>query len=105
MKIRDKIKFDISLKGGFDSKNFHLMIKQIRRFNYYNKIYKGVTLECNFINGQYIFKASDISGIKIKTPSNYSGELNFEITYITTEKGEVEMEKTNQVKLLIVKKY
>lgn len=51
---------------------------------------KGVELEGNvtLINGQYIFKASDISSIKIVTPSNYSGELNFDITYITTEKGE-----------------
>ncbi|WP_323591148.1 hypothetical protein, partial [Aliarcobacter butzleri] len=51
---------------------------------------KGVQLEGNvtLINGQYIFKASDISSIKIVTPSNYSGELNFDITYITTEKGE-----------------
>ncbi|MEV9476131.1 hypothetical protein [Aliarcobacter butzleri] len=51
---------------------------------------KGVELEGNvtLINGQYIFKASDISSIKIVTPPNYSGELNFDITYITTEKGE-----------------
>ncbi|WP_323588464.1 hypothetical protein [Aliarcobacter butzleri] len=51
---------------------------------------KGVELEGNvtLINGQYIFKASDISSIKIVTPANYSGELNFDITYITTEKGE-----------------
>ncbi|MEV9601010.1 hypothetical protein [Aliarcobacter butzleri] len=51
---------------------------------------KGVELEGNvtLINGQYIFKASDIPSIKIVTPANYSGELNFDITYITTEKGE-----------------
>ncbi|MFY4860584.1 Ig-like domain-containing protein [Aliarcobacter butzleri] len=51
---------------------------------------KGVELEGNvtLINGQYIFKASDIPSIKIVTPSNFSGELNFDITYITTEKGE-----------------
>lgn len=51
---------------------------------------KGVELEGNvtLINGQYIFKASDIPSIKIVTPPNYSGELNFDITYITTEKGE-----------------
>ncbi len=51
---------------------------------------KGVELEGNvtLINGQYIFKASDIPSIKIVTPTNYSGELNFDITYITTEKGE-----------------
>ncbi|MDK2065315.1 hypothetical protein PT447_10275, partial [Aliarcobacter butzleri] len=51
---------------------------------------EGVTLEGNvtLVNGQYIFKADDISGIKIVTPANYSGELNFGITYITTEKGE-----------------
>ncbi|MCG3657252.1 hypothetical protein L5F23_11085, partial [Aliarcobacter butzleri] len=51
---------------------------------------KGVELEGNvtLINGQYIFKASDIPNIKIVTPANYSGELNFDITYITTEKGE-----------------
>ncbi|QNM92400.1 hypothetical protein [Aliarcobacter cryaerophilus] len=51
---------------------------------------KGVELEGNvtLINGQYIFKADDISGIKIVTPANYSGELNFDVTYITTEKGE-----------------
>ncbi|MDN5043962.1 hypothetical protein O8C80_11565, partial [Aliarcobacter butzleri] len=51
---------------------------------------KGVELEGNvtLINGQYIFKASDIPSIKIVTPANYSGELNFDIIYITTEKGE-----------------
>ncbi|MCT7568427.1 hypothetical protein, partial [Aliarcobacter butzleri] len=51
---------------------------------------KGVELEGNvtLINGQYIFKASDIPSITIVTPPNYSGELNFDITYITTEKGE-----------------
>ncbi|WNL33102.1 hypothetical protein [Aliarcobacter cryaerophilus] len=51
---------------------------------------KGVELEGNvtLINGQYIFKASDIPSIKIVTPANYSGELNFDVTYITTEKGE-----------------
>ncbi|WP_026802848.1 hypothetical protein [Aliarcobacter lanthieri] len=49
----------------------------------------GVILEgATDINGQYIFKASDIPNIKIITPPNYSGELNFDITYITTEKGE-----------------
>ncbi|MDN5107788.1 Ig-like domain-containing protein [Aliarcobacter butzleri] len=57
----------------------------------------GVTLEgknVNYINGQYIFKATDIDGITIKTPVNYSGELNFDITYITTERGEVVDGKT-----------
>ncbi|RBQ27090.1 hypothetical protein, partial [Arcobacter sp. CECT 9188] len=54
-----------------------------------NKLPEGVTLEgATDINGQYIFKASDIPNIKIVTPPNYSGELNFDITYITTEKGE-----------------
>uniref|UniRef100_UPI001866AAEB Ig-like domain-containing protein n=4 Tax=Aliarcobacter butzleri TaxID=28197 RepID=UPI001866AAEB len=50
---------------------------------------KGVELEGNvtLINGQYIFKASDIPNIKIVTPPNYSGELNFKIDYITTEAG------------------
>ncbi|MGJ0288687.1 hypothetical protein, partial [Aliarcobacter cryaerophilus] len=50
---------------------------------------EGVTLTGNvtLINGQYIFKADDISGIKIVTPPNYSGELNFNIDYITTEAG------------------
>ncbi|MCT7433670.1 hypothetical protein N5T66_10260 [Aliarcobacter cryaerophilus] len=50
----------------------------------------GVTLTGNvtLINGQYIFKADDISGINIVTPPNYSGELNFDIQYITTERGE-----------------
>ncbi|WP_257118928.1 hypothetical protein, partial [Aliarcobacter vitoriensis] len=50
---------------------------------------KDVILEGNvtLINGQYIFKASDIPNIKIVTPPNYSGELNFKIDYITTEAG------------------
>ncbi|MDN5078268.1 hypothetical protein PJV89_09220 [Aliarcobacter butzleri] len=49
----------------------------------------GITLEgsVTLINGQYIFKASDIANIKIVTPQNYSGELNFKIDYITTEAG------------------
>ncbi|MCT7406707.1 hypothetical protein [Aliarcobacter cryaerophilus] len=49
----------------------------------------GITLEgsVTLINGQYIFKASDIPNIKIVTPPNYSGELNFKIDYITTEAG------------------
>ncbi|QNM88199.1 hypothetical protein [Aliarcobacter cryaerophilus] len=49
----------------------------------------GITLEgsVTLINGQYIFKASDIPNIKIVTPQNYSGELNFKIDYITTEAG------------------
>ncbi|MCG3714480.1 hypothetical protein L5F64_02725 [Aliarcobacter butzleri] len=50
----------------------------------------GVTLDGNVteINGKYIFKADDISNIKIVAPANYSGELKFNIDYITTEKGE-----------------
>ncbi|MCT7528383.1 hypothetical protein N5T79_04440 [Aliarcobacter cryaerophilus] len=84
-------------KGGFDStklssydsasEDLTIVIKDLP---------KDVTLEgnVNYINGQYIFKASDIGGITIKTPSNYSGELNFGITYITTERGEVVDGKT-----------
>ena len=63
---------------------------------------EGVTLEGNVItlsNGQYSFKAEDIKGITIVTPPNYSGELNFDITYITTEIGEAgNPSKTNDSK-------
>ncbi|MCT7493453.1 hypothetical protein [Aliarcobacter cryaerophilus] len=84
-------------KGGFDytklasydssSEDLTIIIKDLP---------EDVTLEgnVNYINGQYIFKASDIGGITIKTPTNYSGELNFGITYITTERGEVVDGKT-----------
>ena len=57
----------------------------------------GVTIEgnnVNYVNGQYIFKASDINGITIKTPANYSGELPFTIEYITTEVGKDKPSKT-----------
>ncbi|MCR1815794.1 Ig-like domain-containing protein, partial [Aliarcobacter butzleri] len=87
-------------KGGFDytklasydssSEDLTIIIKE-------KDLPNGVTLEgenVNYINGQYIFKATDIDGITIKTPANYSGELNFDITYITTERGEVVDGKT-----------
>lgn len=80
-------------KGGFDStklasydsssEDLTIIIKE--------KDLNGGTLEgkdVNYVNGQYIFKATDIDGITIKTPANYSGELKFDITYITTERGD-----------------
>lgn len=40
------------------------------------------------INDQYVFSADKLDTIFIYPPKNYSGELEFPLTYITTEKGE-----------------
>ncbi|MFY4786952.1 Ig-like domain-containing protein [Aliarcobacter butzleri] len=78
----DSIFTDVKKLASYDSESEDLTIV-------IKDLPAGITLEgsVTLINDQYIFKASDIPNIKIVTPQNYSGELNFKIDYITTEAG------------------